>query len=135
MPALSNTRHEAFAQALAKGMTRDEAYETAGYAPNRQNAYRLITNDDVRTRVEELQGRAAEKAEWTAADRLKMLAEIAATGMDEDDPRIVISAIAEANKMQGSYAPAKLDHQSSDGSMTPQIITRRIIDPKDSDGT
>lgn len=134
MPALSNTRHEAFAQALAKGMKRDDAYEAAGYKPHRQAAHRLLTNVDVRKRVSELQGGVAEKAEWTAADRLKTLAEIV-EGFAKDDPRVAIAAIAEANKMQGSHAPAKVDHQSSDGTMTPQIITRRIVDPKDADGT
>lgn len=68
MPALKNTRHEAFAQALASGSTMDEAYAKAGFAPNRQNAHRLTTNDDVAARVKELQEQTAKKASMTRAD-------------------------------------------------------------------
>lgn len=121
MPTLKNTRHEAFAQALAEGMKRDEAYARAGYKPHRQAAHRLLTNVDVQARVTELQAGAAEKAEWTAADRLKMLADIAAASI-ESDPRVAVSAIAEANKMQGSHAPAKVAQTDPDGKPAPQQI-------------
>lgn len=122
MAALQNAKHELFAQALAKGETADSAYQSAGYAPNRGNAIRLKANERVAERVAELKGRAAEKAEWTAADRLRMLSEIAAR-TSEGDPRVAVSAIAEANKMQGSHAPVKQDHTSSDGSLAaPTVI-------------
>ena len=68
MPALKNTRHEAFAQALASGSTMDEAYTKAGFTPNRQNAHRLTTNDDVAARVKEIQEQTAKKASMTRAD-------------------------------------------------------------------
>jgi len=61
MAALSNTRHEAFAQALAKGKTADEAYAEAGYAPNRGNATRMKANESVMKRVGEIQSRATER--------------------------------------------------------------------------
>lgn len=103
MPVLRNSKHEAFAQAVAKGMNQDEAYASIGLKPHRQNAHRMITRDDVRTRVEEIKTRVAEKAEWTSAARLQMLAEIAKASK-KTDPRVAVSAIAEANKMQGSHA-------------------------------
>ena len=103
---LRNARHERFAQALAAGKTADEAYQDAGYKPDRGNASRLTANDSIRRRVEEITTRVAEKAEWTAADRLKMLDQIAKAALDKD-PRVAVSAISEANKMQGSYPPAK----------------------------
>lgn len=109
MPVLKNARHEAFAQALAKGETASDAYVAAGYKESRSAASRLSTNVNIERRVSELQNRAAEKAEWTVADRLRMLEEIAMNCKGED-PRVSISAIAETNKMQGSYAPAKLQH-------------------------
>lgn len=114
MPVLKNARHETFAQELAKGKTADEAYQLAGFKPNRGNAARLNANESIRARVEELASRGAEKAEWTAADRLGALKSIfdkTATA----DPRVAISAIAEANKMQGSYAPEKREHSGPDG--------------------
>lgn len=106
MPILPNPRHESFAQALAKGKTADEAYALAGFKPHRSNASRLSANDNIRARVAELQSRAADKAEWTVADRLEMLRDIALRSV-QTDPRVAISAIAETNKMQGDYAPAK----------------------------
>jgi hypothetical protein len=116
---LSNVKHERFAQALAKGASAAEAYVRAGYKPNDGNAIRLKGNERVAERVAELSERIAEKAEWSAVDRLRMLAEIANSTVRED-PRIAVSAIAEANKMQGSHAPVRQDHLSSDGSMTPR---------------
>ncbi|MCP8895336.1 hypothetical protein KYK29_10360 [Shinella daejeonensis] len=108
MPVLKNARHEKFAQALAKGKTADEAYQEAGYKPNRGNAATLKANQSISDRVAELQAGAAAKAQWTAADRLKTLSEIVErTAMT--DPRVAVSAISEANKMQGSHAPAKTE--------------------------
>lgn len=108
MPVLPNPRHESFAQALAKGKSAAEAYVAAGYKPNDGNAIRLKGNERVAERVTELSERIAEKAEWTAADRLRILSEIVDRAARED-PRVAVSAIAEANKMQGSHAPARTE--------------------------
>lgn len=67
MPVLSNAKWEKFAQGLAKGQTADEAYANAGYKPNRHNASRLKTNENIESRVAELVGRGADKAEVTIA--------------------------------------------------------------------
>jgi len=55
MPALINPRHERAAQARARGKTQPKAYEEAGYKPHKQNASRLMTNDDFGRRVAEIQ--------------------------------------------------------------------------------
>jgi hypothetical protein len=56
MPALANSRHEAFAQALARGLSTAAAYAEAGYKPNRGNAHTLLKqNKSVSKRVEEIQ--------------------------------------------------------------------------------
>lgn len=85
MPALKNTRHEAFAQGLAKGLTADAAYEEAGFRPHRGNAARLRANENVQRRVKELTEKAAEKAVVTRAWVLEMLAKNAreCAGNDE----------------------------------------------------
>lgn len=108
MPVLKNARHERFAQELAKGKTADEAYVIAGYVENRKNAARLKANEGIRARIEEILARVAEKAEWSAADRLATLKEIV-DASKQVDHRAAIAAIAEANKMQGSHAPAKTE--------------------------
>lgn len=66
MPALENTRHEKFAQELAKGTSAGRAYEAAGYDVEGdhadQSASRLLSrNAKVRDRVAELQQKAAQK--------------------------------------------------------------------------
>ena len=114
MPILSNPRHEQFAQALAKGKTADEAYAQAGFRPNRGNAATLKAKQSISDRVAEIVGRIAEKAEWSAADRLSSLKRIHDAQI-EKDPRVAISAIAEANKMQGSHAPSQHRHAGPNG--------------------
>ncbi|WP_454686850.1 hypothetical protein [Agrobacterium leguminum] len=114
MPVLKNARHETFAQGLAKGMTADEAYVSAGYKPDRGHASRLASNGNIRARVDEIKNRVAEKAEWSAADRLLSLKAIHDASANEDR-RTAIAAIAEANKMQGSYAPTRQEHTGRNG--------------------
>lgn len=75
MPVLKNPKHERFAQHRLKGETVDQAYESAGYKPNRGNAARLNANESITARIKELQSKAAEKAEVTAADIAKQLDE------------------------------------------------------------
>jgi phage terminase small subunit len=57
MPILKNQRYERFAQELAKGRSALEAYEIAGYKPNRGNASVLKANPIISGRVAELQTR------------------------------------------------------------------------------
>lgn len=119
------------AQALAKGKTADDAYGDAGFKPHRGNAARLSANESIRARVDELLTRVAEKAEWTAADRLRDLKTIFDASAKEDR-RTAIAAIAEANKMQGSYAPTKQEHTGRGGgpieyaNLTEEEIDARI---------
>lgn len=51
---LENERHEKFAQSLAEGKSKTEAYAEAGYAPSASNAHRLSENEKVRARADEL---------------------------------------------------------------------------------
>jgi len=119
------------AQALAQGKTADDAYAEAGFKPNRGNAARLKANDSIQKRVAEIKSRVAEKAEWTAADRLLALKSIFDASAS-DDRRTAIAAIAEANKMQGSYAPVKREHSGPNGgpieyaNLTEEEIDARI---------
>lgn len=114
MPALKNAKHEAFAQALAAGKSASEAYTSVGYKDSRSAASRLSAKVNIGQRVAEIVARVSEKAEWDAAARLKMLAEIA-ENTAKDDPRVAVSAIAEANKMQGSHAPTRQELTGKDG--------------------
>jgi len=65
MPALTNPKHERFAQELAKGQSQVEAYESAGYKPDDGHSARLAGNGRIQARVAELLNKSAEKAEVT----------------------------------------------------------------------
>jgi phage terminase small subunit len=55
LPALKNPRHEAFAQALARGMSASAAYRQVGFKPHRANAATLARKEHISVRVAELQ--------------------------------------------------------------------------------
>lgn len=104
MPPLSNPKHERFAQELAKGATAEKAYEAAGYKPARQNAHRLITNDDIAFRVRELQERAAIKTELTVAsitDRLLKIADAGEGLKEAPGLSVARAALMDAAKLNG----------------------------------
>jgi phage terminase small subunit len=54
MPALRDPRHEAFAQARAKGALLIDAYESAGFVRHRGHPSRLALKLDVAHRIAEL---------------------------------------------------------------------------------
>src|SRR3974390_1962114 len=47
MPALKNPRHEAFAQALARGVSASAAYGQVGFKPHRANAATLARKEHI----------------------------------------------------------------------------------------
>jgi len=81
----------------------------------------------VKSRVVEIVGRTSEKAEWSAADRLKSLKTIHDSQI-EKDPRVAISAIAEANKMQGTLAALKHQHSGPNGGPIPTVDLTNVSD-------
>ncbi|MDR2309764.1 MAG: terminase small subunit [Brucellaceae bacterium] len=109
-------KQERFVSEYLIDLNATQAAIRAGYsekAANREGS-RLLSNVDIAEAIATAQNRVAEKAEWSAADRLRMLADIAEAAI-KDDPRVAISAIAEANKMQGSHASTKTEHTGKDG--------------------
>jgi signal-transduction protein with cAMP-binding, CBS, and nucleotidyltransferase domain len=54
MPRLANRRHEWFAYMRAHGRRLEDAYERAGYAPDRGHACRLASRPEVAERITEL---------------------------------------------------------------------------------
>ena len=86
MPVLLNSRHERFAQALYEGLPAHGAYVEAGYAPNRGNAVRLKSNENVRKRLSELQGMAAENADVTVDSLVRELESARVVAMIKGNP-------------------------------------------------
>ena len=59
MQPLPNFRYEAFAQARAKGARLEDAYEDAGFTPDRANASRLAARPEIADRIAELRAEYA----------------------------------------------------------------------------
>jgi phage terminase small subunit len=101
LPALSNPKHERFAQELAKGKTADEAYQEAGYKANRGNAATLKAKQNIQDRVTEILNRAATRVEITQARVLEELAKIGFSNMldytaitSDGDPYVDLSKMS-----------------------------------------
>ncbi|RIJ65170.1 hypothetical protein D1604_12695 [Brevundimonas sp. LPMIX5] len=125
MPALSNPRHERFAQALAKGMTQAEAYADAGYKPSEPNASRLTSNDKVQERVAELQERAAVRTEITVASITERLLAIATKAEKSGDAPMLQAARASlmgAAKLNGLVVE-KGEHQHKHVGLSVTYVT------------
>lgn len=100
MPPLANTKHERFAQFLAKGETATDAYAHAGYASNDGNAARLKGNERIAARVAEIQERAATRTEITVASITERLLAIASKG--EDSTEAPMLSVARASLMDAA---------------------------------
>ena len=103
-------KQEAFAQAVADGMTQADAYRKAYDAGKmkpetvQNKAHVLMKNGEVAARVKTLRASLQEKALWTRQDSVVALAEIARGG---NKPAEVTAAIKELNAMHGFNAPTK----------------------------
>ncbi len=101
---------------LTNGQNGNQAAIAAGY--NKKNARirasQLLTCDNVKKRLQEIQERKGESLKFTYENKLKMLAEMAKKCMTGDNmpngnshPSGLTSCISEMNRMQGDYAPTK----------------------------
>jgi phage terminase small subunit len=115
MVALSNHKHELFAQALAKGETADAAYVMAGYKENRGNAATLKAKQNIADRVAELLDRAAAKTEKTVADLVIMLEEDRSLARAEKQSSAAVAAVMGMGKLLG-HLKDKVEHSGSIGS-------------------
>lgn len=132
MPALTNAKHERFAQELAKGRTQAEAYEAAGYAPSEPNASRLTSNDKVAKRVAEIQERAAVRAEITIAgltESLMRLASKAEALQDASGFQASRASLMDAAKLNGLV----VDKTDQTLSVAVKEIRRTVVDPQHPD--
>jgi len=110
MPLVKNPRHEQFAQLVASGnLSHAEAFREAGYSETgaKENASRLMTNDNVSARIEELRARNAEKCQLSRDQAVQYLVEILKTPIGEVnvDHRLCQSHDAKSGKVE---LPSKL---------------------------
>lgn len=101
MPVLENAQHEAFARALAQGMSPTLAYERAGYKRNTGNAARLKADDGVKKRVRELQEQAAADLVVTVDTVTAELEEVRRGAMEDASWTAAVRAIEIKAKLHG----------------------------------
>ena len=117
-------KQEAFAQAVASGMTQADAYRSAFDAEMmkaetiHKRASELMANGEVTGRVRELKAELETKALWTREMSVLALADIA-QGL-EARANEKVAAIKELNSMHGYNEPVKVQvageivHKSTD---------------------
>jgi hypothetical protein len=101
MAVLTNTRHETFAQELAKGSSKAAAYEKAGYAPDTGNASKLTANHRVAMRVAELQQGSVELTKITVATLVGMADEVRGLALADKQHSAAVGAIKEMGILTG----------------------------------
>lgn len=141
MPAGDLTaKQEAFALAYVETGNASEAYRRAydvkaatGHSTIYSAASRLLDNPKICARVQQLQEQAAEMCLYTVRDAFTEYEVARQLALQEANPSAAVSAVNGKVKLFGLDQPTKLDHTSSDGSMTPtQIILRAADDASDS---
>ena len=107
MPTLRDHRHEAFAQARAKGALLIDAYESAGFVRHRGHPSRLALKDEVAERIAELRASQTEAEDVSLAGLLASLRRIIKAGENSEIPALVNAArlaIVDASRIQAELA-------------------------------
>lgn len=108
-------KQEAFAQAVAGGMTQADAYRSAYDCENSNEqtiwdeASDLMRHPEVNPRVKELRDQLAAIAIWTRQDSVRVLKQIADGLGSETKPGEAVSAVKELNSMHGFNEATKHD--------------------------
>ncbi len=103
MTALTNPKHERFAQELSKGKTADESYVLAGYKEHRGNAATLRANQSILDRVAELQNAGSLRVEVTIASLIMEAAEIQKEARAANQHSAAIAALTAKAKLAGLW--------------------------------
>ncbi len=101
--ALPNPRHELFAQGIAIGLPRDEAYERAGYTGSNPyaGASQLLTRPDVNGRIVTLQSIGAAQTVTTIETLVGELEEARLIAKAKENPAAMVSATSEKAVLLG----------------------------------
>jgi hypothetical protein len=114
MPALLDRRHEAFAQARAKGALLIDAYESAGFVRHRGHPSRLALKDRVADRIAELRASKTDIEDTSPLGLLASLRRIIKAGEASENPTLVNAArlaIVDASRLRAELARQQADEQ------------------------
>lgn len=138
MAVLDNPKHERFAQGLARGMTQEEAYQEAGYKPDRGAASRLSANVSIQGRVAEILDRAAIRAEISVADlteRLMKVADKAELLAEASGLSVARAAFMDVAKLNGLIVDrSKAELSGADGGPIETVTRVELVAPGYDDG-
>jgi hypothetical protein len=108
------SKQEAFAQAVASGMSQSDAYRSSYDvsvdtldASVWEQASRIANDLNVSSRVKELKDEIAAKALWTREDSVRTLKTVI-EGNDKGSE--ITGAVKVLNEMHGYNAPQKIEH-------------------------
>lgn len=101
MPPLNNARHERFVAGLLEGKSASQAYEGAGFRPDRGNAARLRASPQVQARLAELQGEVAKETKLTVEGLVAELEQARAKATDLKQLSASVRAIEAKAKISG----------------------------------
>ena len=121
MPLLSNVRHEAFAEARARGAVLDDAYEDAGFAPGNGHASRLVLQPAIAERIAELRALQTEAADANPQTVIAALLRIAKASEALATPAGVKEArltLLEASRMNRELAYKRYNERRDAGHVT-----------------
>ena len=136
MPCLENGRHERFAQFIAQGVKKQDAYEQAGFKVGSVNANKLFKQfPEINKRIKELQNKRARK--MREADEIdimdkteasKILSEMARDKQNgsENGRRLSLVVLA---RMYGWNEPEVLEVKNAN-EMSDEELERMIRDKK-----
>ena len=114
MPTLRDPRHEAFAQARARGALLIDAYESAGFVRHRGHPSRLALKDEVADRIAELRASQTEAEDVSLHGLLASLRRIIKAGESSENPALVNAArlaIVDASRIQAELARHQVHEQ------------------------
>ncbi len=112
MGVLQNQRHEIFARAVAEGKTNTQAYEDAGFKPNDGNASTLAKHSQVKERVKELKGVAAESTKVTIRSLIDEADRIQHAAFNDQQYSAATSALTAKAKLAGLWVERGEQHST-----------------------
>lgn len=119
------SQQEKFAQSVASGMSQSDAYRAAyKVKPTtktesvNQNASRLMADVNISSRVDEIRKTVVKAAQLTLETHLNDLKGLRNMATKAEQYSAAISAEVARGKAAGLYTD-KIDHSSSDGTMSP----------------
>lgn len=131
-------KQEAFCLAYLETGNASEAYRRVYNASNMKpetannKAYALLKRGDIGARLEQLRAPIREKVMITYEGHLARLEELSRKAEEAEQYSAAITAETNRGKVAGLYTD-KIDHSSSDGTMTPPPATIQfiVVDPED----